>query len=93
MRMSNHFTDTTNVYDGCNPSIKLGMIVFKEKGKPVTNNYDMSRMKYVDGFVFEPTPNLEIKCNLYKHIARYVYDLNEQFKEYTKIKQRGGNCE
>ena len=90
MRIGDNFTDSTNVYDGKNTSelVKLGVINFVTKGKPILNKYT-GVMKYVDGFVFNPEPNTVIECATFKHIARYVYDLNEQFKEYARLKQGG----
>ena len=86
MRLSNNFTDSINVYDGNNPEIKYGVINFVKKGKPVYNPKYRVVTRNVDGFVFEPEPLVEIQCSTFKHIARYVYDLNEQFKEYGRLK-------
>lgn len=88
MRLSNNFTDSINVYDGNfkDEMVKLGVINFVKKGKPVYNPKYRVVTRNVDGFVFEAEPQVEIQCNMFKHIARYVYDLNEQFKEYGRLK-------
>ena len=87
IRLSNNFTDSINVYDGNNPEIKYGVINFVKKGKPIINRATQSIMYYVDAFVFEPQSETVIPCNTFKHIARYVYDLNQQLKGYGRMKQ------
>jgi hypothetical protein len=87
MRLGNNFSDSINVYDGNEIEKKLGVINFMVKGKIV---FVRGHERRVDGFVFEPTEGLMISCSTYSKIARYIYNLNEQFKEYLKIKQRGG---
>ena len=90
VRVGNNFTDSINVYDGKNVEQKLGVINFMVKGKAIVNKRT-GMMFMVDGFVFEPQSNVQIDCTTFKHIARYVYDLNEQFKEYARLKQGGNN--
>ena len=97
MRVGNNFADSINVYDGKNMSegnvSRLGVINFVKKGKPIINRATQSIMYYVDAFVFEPQSETEIPCNTFKHIARYVYDLNQQLKEYGRMKQGGNDIE
>ena len=99
MRLSNNFTDSINVYDNSkkgmeeNGLVKLGVINFVKKGKAIINRVTGSVGWYVDGFVFEPEPQTVIECNTFKHIARYVYDLNQQLKGYGRMKQGGNDIE
>lgn len=97
IRLSNNFTDSINVYDGKSMGedglIKLGVINFVKKGKAVIGKVTQDVAYYIDGFVFEAEPQVVIQCNMFKHIARYVYDLNQQLKEYGRMKQGGNNIE
>jgi len=93
IRLSNNFTDSINVYDGNNPEIKYGVINFVKKGKAIINRVTGGVGWYVDGFVFEPEPQTVIECKTFKHIARYVYDLNQQLKGYGRMKQGGNDIE
>jgi hypothetical protein len=91
MRLSNNFTDSINVYDNSkkgmeeNGLVKLGVINFVKKGKPIINKVIGGVAFYMDGFVFEPEPQTVIECKTFKHIARYVYDLNQQLKGYGRM--------
>lgn len=91
IRLSNNFTDSINVYDGKSMGedglIKLGVINFVKKGKAVIGRATQGVAYYIDGFVFEPEPQVVIQCSMFKHIARYVYDLNQQLKEYAQQKK------
>lgn len=92
IRLSNNFTDSINVYDNSkkgmeeNGLVKLGVINFVKKGKAIINRVTGGVAFYMDGFVFEPEPQTVIECKTFKHIARYVYDLNQQLKEYGRLK-------
>jgi len=80
------FKDSRDVFDVF--VNKLGTINFMVKGKPQYNK-DLKRItKYVDGFVFEPIKDLAIPCLTFKHIARYVYELNTQLKELREKEGR-----
>ena len=99
IRLSNNFTDSINVYDNSkkgmqeNGLVKLGVINFVKKGKAIINKVTGSVGWYVDGFIFEPEPQTVIECKTFKHIARYVYDLNQQLKGYGRMKQGGNDIE
>lgn len=74
-----NFTDARNVYLG--DTSKVGSITFSES-KPVYNGHKHEVSRYTKGFVFEAQHGVDITCKDYQKIARYVYELNDQFKNY-----------
>ena len=83
--VGSEFKDSRDVFDI--KATKIGTINFMPNGKSFYNKGLNRITKYVDGFVFEPIKDLEIDCSTFKHIARYVYDLNEKLKE-LQIKEQ-----
>lgn len=80
MCIGTNFTDARNVYvDGVTESV--GKIVFVDR-KPVYNGYKHEISRYTKGFIFEPESGTNISCKDYMNIAKYVYQLNDQFKNY-----------
>ena len=82
LSIGNSFTDTRNVYDI--KMQKIGMILFIKGGKPVYNGFKHIVSRYTDGFKFEPESGVKIQCKDYQNIAKYVYGLNEKYKEMKK---------
>jgi len=82
--MGEGFTDPIHVYVGKDTPIKVGIIIFVEKKKKVYNGYKHEVSRYTDGFIFEIEGGVSVECNDYKNIAKYVYGLNEKYKEMKK---------
>lgn len=74
VRVGDNFSDSVNVYDGRDMSVKLGTINFMRNGKKRFNHRGQSFME--DGFVFEAVKDVVIMTKDYQHIARYIYKMN-----------------
>lgn len=79
MCIGTSFTDARNVYLA--DTTKVGIITFVDR-KPVYNGYKHEVSRYTKGFVFEAQQGVSISCKDYQKIAKYVYKLNDRFKNY-----------